>query len=75
MTLYYYKVGCKSQGGRGQKSTKKVENFWVGFNSPTGREHTCLSGSRGRPAMGLGCFIQTGLETTRTSPKALTDKP
>ena len=25
--------------------------------------------------MGSGCFAQTGLETTRTSPKALTDKP
>ena len=37
--------------------------------------HPGLSESRGGPALGLGCFVQTGLETTRTSPQPLTDKP
>ena len=33
-------------GGRGQNSKKKAGNFWVGFNSKTGRE-TYRAGSRG----------------------------
>ena len=75
-TLYYYKVGCKSRGVRDKNPQKKTGNFFGSASTPRQDvKHTGLSGSRGRPAVGSGCFVQTGLETTRTSPKALTDKP
>ena len=68
-TLYIYKVGCKS---------RRVGDKNIFGSASTPRQdviHTGLSGSRGRPAVGSGCFVQTGLETTSTSPKSLTDKP
>ena len=82
-TLYTYKVECKSWGGGGggggllgTKSHKKGQKI-LGLASTSRQDviYPSLSVSRGRPAMGSTCFVQTGLETTRTSPKALPDKP
>ena len=61
-------------GGGGWSGTKihqkRQEIFGAASTTRQDMKHTGLSGSRGRPAMGLGCFVQTGLETTRTRPKA-----
>ena len=74
MTLCYYKVGCKSRGV-GEKIHKKWREIFGSASTPQqDMKHTGLSRSSGRPAVGLRCFVQTGLETTRTSPKTLTDK-
>ena len=67
MTLY--NVGCKSQGVRDKNSQKKRGEIFGSASTPRqDMKHTGLSGSRGLPAMWSGCFIQTGLETTGTSP-------
>ena len=68
MTLYYYKVGCKSRGVRDKNPQKRREIFGSASTPRRDMKHTGLSGCKGRPAVGSGCFIQTGLETTRTSP-------
>ena len=47
MTLYIYKVSCKSQGVGDKNPHKKAGNFWVGFSSPTGCDTYRLAGSRG----------------------------
>ena len=60
---------AKVGGGSGTKIHKKRWEILGSASTPRQDvKHKGLSGS-------LGCFIQTGLETTRTSPKALTDKP
>ena len=70
LCIYIYKVGCKSRRRvLGTKSHKKGEEI-LGLASTPRQDviHKGLSVSRGRPAAGSGCFVQTGLETTRTSP-------
>ena len=78
LSLSIYKVGCKIRGV-GDKNPQRRENFGSASTPRQDVIHTGLSGSRGRPAVGLGCFVQTGLEPTRTSPNrqavAGPDKP
>ena len=63
-------------GGSGTKIHKKRQEMFGSASTPRQDvKHTGLSGSRGRPAMGSGCFVQTGLETTRTSPNRQALKP
>ena len=58
-TLYYYKVGCKSRGGVGDKNPQKRREIFGSASTPRQDvKHTGLSGSRGRPAIGSGCFLQ-----------------
>ena len=72
---YSSRVGCKRRWSGTKIHKKGREN--AGLVAPPRQDmiHPGLSGSRGRPALGSGCFLKTGLETTRTSPKPLTDKP
>ena len=57
-TLYYYKVGCKSRGV-GDKNPQKRQKIFGSASTPQQDvKHTGLSGSRGRPAVGSGCFLQ-----------------
>ena len=47
----------------GTKIHKKRREIFGSASTPRQDvKHTGLSGSRGRPAVGSGCFIQTGLE-------------
>ena len=63
-------------GGSATKIHKKGREIFGSASTPRQDViHLGLSVSRGRPAVGSGCFVQTGLETTRTNPKALADKP
>ena len=76
LRLYIYVRSAAKVGGSGTKIHKKRwEIFGSASTTRHDMKHTGSSGSRGQPAVGSECFVQTGLETTRTSPKALTDKP
>ena len=69
MTLYYYKVGSISRGGLGQKARKKWEIF--GSASTPGQDVKLEANLPWRRDV----FYKTGLETTKTSPKPITDEP
>ena len=76
LRLYIYVRSAAKVGGSGTKILKKRRELFGSASTPRQDvKHTGLSGSRGPLAVGLGCFVQTGVETTRTGPKALTDKP
>ena len=57
-TLYYYKVSCKSRGVGDKNPQKRREIFGSASTPRQDVKHTGLSGSRGRPAVGSGCFLQ-----------------
>ena len=70
LRLYIYVRSAATVGGSGTKIHKKRREIFGSASTPQQDvKHTGLSGSRGQPAMGSECFVQTGLETTRTSPK------
>ena len=74
--IYIYIRSAAKGSGLGTKiHTKRQEISGLALTPQQDVIHTGLSGSRGRPAVECGCFVQSGLETTRTSPKALPDKP
>ena len=76
LRLYIIIRSAAKVGGSGTKIPPKRWEILGSVSTPRQDvKHTGLSGSRGRPDLGSGCFIQTGLETTRTSAKALNDKP
>ena len=60
-TLYNYKVSFKSRRVGDKNPKKKWEIFESASTPRQDVKHTGLSGSRGRSAMGSGCFVQTGL--------------
>ena len=76
LRLYIYIRSAATVGGSGTKIHKKRRETFGSASTPRKDViHTGLSESRGRPAVGSGCFVQTGLEPTSTSPKALINKP
>ena len=69
MTLYYYKVDYKSRGVWDKNPEKKREIF-VSASTP-GQNVKLEANLQWR----WDVFYKNGLETTRTSPKPITDEP
>ena len=76
LSLSLYIRSAAKVSGLGTKiHTKSQEISGLALTPQQDVIHTGLSGSRGRRAVECVCFVQSGLETTRTSPEALPDKP